>query len=279
MAFNPLHDKFLPLTSLKSGEGHEVLSDVYCLPIQIVNVYFIGAPGARDWVLVDAGMPGGQDRIRKHAETRFGKQVPPRGIVLTHGHFDHIGAVVELAEYWDVPVYVHAQEMPFVTGQVRYPEPDTKAAGLIASLARFLPREPVDLGSCVHALPEDGRIPVLEDWRWVHTPGHTPGHISLFREDDRALLSGDAFVTVQQEAMYKVFTQKRELNGPPAYFTIDWKAAKQSVQNLAALEPSVAMTGHGMAMGGDELRDGLHDLATRFDELAVPKHRRQDLKS
>lgn len=274
MAFNPQHNKTLPVTSLESGAGHEVLDDVYSLTIQIVNVFFIGRPGSRDWVLVDTGMAGCQDQIREHAETRFGKDVPPRGIILTHGHFDHIGAVAELADYWDVPVYVHAQEVPFVTGQVSYPEADTKPDGLVASLARFFPREPIDLGAHLQILPEDGSIPILDDWRWLHTPGHAPGHISLFRDSDRALISGDAFVTVEQESLYKVFTQKRELNGPPAYFTIDWQAAKASVQKLADLRPNVAMTGHGLAMAGEELRQGLDDLARRFDELAVPEHHR-----
>ncbi|RKQ96909.1 metallo-beta-lactamase superfamily protein [Kushneria sinocarnis] len=273
MVFNPLHDTHLPMTSLKSGDGHEVISDVYCLPDRIVNVYLVGAPGSREWVLIDAGMPGSEERIRHAAEERFGADTPPRAIVLTHGHFDHVGAAVELAEHWDVPVYAHARELPYLTGRESYPGPWTDVGGgLISRLARFFPDQPVDLGERVRSLPEDGSIPPLPEWQWVPTPGHTPGHVSLFRPADRALIAGDAFVTVQQESLYKVFTQHRELSGPPRYFTVDWDAARASVGRLAALGPSVAMTGHGMAMAGDELNQRLNDLYLRFDELAVPRH-------
>ncbi|HET7314771.1 MBL fold metallo-hydrolase [Salinisphaera sp.] len=272
MPFNPMHDEHLPVTSLHSGDGHEVLTDVYCLPVQIVNVYFIGTPDRPDnWVLVDAGMPGTESEIMAAAHARFGPSARPRAIVLTHGHFDHVGAVVELARHWDVPVYVHPREMPFVTGQSAYPEPDPSVGGgMVARLSRWFPNKPVDLGDHVRELPEDGSVPELPDWEWIHTPGHTRGHISLFRQVDRAMVVGDAFVTVQQESLYKVFTQQRELSGPPRYFTEDWTAAKASVQRLAERAPSVAMTGHGMAMGGPELREGLRDLIERFDELATP---------
>lgn len=272
MPFNPIHDKTLPVTSLRSGDGHEVLADVYCLPVQIVNVYFIGSPEQpQDWVLVDAGMPKSEDMILAEAEKRFGEGVPPRAIVLTHGHFDHVGAVVELAQKWDVPVYVHSAELPYVTGEKAYPKPDPSVGdGMVARVSPFFPTEPVDLGAHVRALPEDGSIPELPEWRWVASPGHTQGHISLFRDSDRALIVGDAFVTVQQESLYKVFTQQREISGPPRYLTEDWDAAKASVERLAALEPSVAMTGHGMAMAGEELRERLRDLIARFEELAMP---------
>jgi glyoxylase-like metal-dependent hydrolase (beta-lactamase superfamily II) len=272
MPFNPIHDKILPLTSLKNGEGRPVLGDIYCLTVQIVNVYFVGPPEqVDDWVLVDAGMPRSENAIIKAVRMRFGHDAHPRAIVLTHGHFDHVGAVVELAERWQVPVYVHAEEMPFITGQQAYPGPDpTAGGGLVTQLSWLFPNKPVDLGDRVRVLPEDGSVPDLSGWRWVHTPGHTPGHISLFREDDRALIAGDAFVTVQQESLCKVFTQKQEISGPPRYFTSDWTAAHESVKKLAALEPHIAMTGHGSAMAGDALTAGLRDLAANFKRRAMP---------
>lgn len=272
MADNPLHDQHLPLTSVNSGKGYEVLPDVYCYPVQIVNVYLAGDPSRGDWVLVDAGMPRCEKDIIREAAERFGAEVPPRAIVLTHGHFDHVGAVVELAEYWDVPVYAHSLELPYLTGQKEYPPADTHAGGgVIPSLAGFFPREPVDLGKRVQPLPEDGSLPGLPDWRWLHTPGHAPGHVSLFRDRDRALLAGDAFVTVRQESLYQVFTQHCEISGPPRYFTPDWEAARRSVQTLAGLMPKVAMTGHGRAMSGEALRDGLSDLLDNFEEKAMPE--------
>ena len=53
----------------------------------------------------------------------------------------------------------------------------------------------------MQALPEDGSIPHLPDWEWIYTPGHSPGHVSFFREKDLTLIVGDAFVTVKQESL------------------------------------------------------------------------------
>lgn len=94
----------------------------------------------------------------------------------------------------------------------------------------------------------------MPGWHWIHTPGHTPGHVSLFREDDRCLIAGDAFVTVKQESLYAVATQEQEIHGPPAHFTPDWAAARQSVERLARLPPAIAATGHGTPMRGLEMR-------------------------
>ena len=114
----------------------------------------------------------------------------------------------------------------------------------------------------------------MPGWRWIHTPGHTAGHISLFRDDDRCLIAGDAFVTVKQESLYAVATQEREVHGPPAYFTPDRVDARRSVERLAALEPAIAATGHGMPMRDQELRDGLNRLVRQFERIAVPEHGR-----
>lgn len=74
----------------------------------------------------------------------------------------------------------------------------------------------------------------MPGFRWIHTPGHTLGHISLFRDEDRALIVGDAFVTVKQESLYKVLIQKKEISGPPRYFTTDWLAAWDSVKKITS---------------------------------------------
>ncbi|HEX7243273.1 MAG TPA: MBL fold metallo-hydrolase, partial [Longimicrobiaceae bacterium] len=156
-----------------------------------------------------------------------------------------------------------------------YPPPDpTVGGGAMAALSWTYPRGPVDLGDRVRALPADGSVPGMPGWRWIHTPGHTAGHVALFRDSDRTLVAGDAFVTTKQESALSALTQRREINGPPMYFTPDWDSARASVRALAALEPEVAATGHGVPMRGEELRRGLHALADRFDERAVPAHGR-----
>lgn len=268
--------RYLPMTSITSGTGLEVTPDVYCFTNQIVNVIFVGKRGKpHHWVLVDTGMPQSTNAILTVAKNRFGKNSRPKAIILTHGHFDHVGAVVDLVRKWQVPVYVHEKELPYVTGQARYLKPDGRVeGGLIAKMSPLFPNEPIDLGDNVHPLPADGTVPNMPDWRWLHTPGHTPGHISLFREKDRTLLAGDAFVTVRQDALYKVITQKKEISGPPRYFTPDWNSAKTSVEKLLALQPKIAVTGHGEPVVGKELKEGLEKLVKYFDDIAVPDYGR-----
>ncbi len=264
------------MTSVTSGIGQAVLPDVYVLPIQIVNVCFVGDPQKeQDWVLVDAGMPESADDIIAEVKKRFGQDRAPKAIILTHGHFDHVGAVIDLVRHWHVPVYAHAKEIPYLTGESRYPQPDASVeGGMIAKMSALFPNEPVDLGHHVKTLPKNGNIPGMAGWRWIHTPGHSPGHVSLFREEDRTLIAGDAFITVRQDALLKVFTQKQEISGPPRYLTTDWQAAWDSVNQLEALKPELAVTGHGLPMSGTELSINLHKLSESFESLAIPDHGR-----
>lgn len=266
---------WLPLTSVTSGHESEAAADIWCLPVQIVNVCFIGGINhTHDWLLVDAGMPRSADLIIRKAVDLFGDK-PPKAIILTHGHFDHVGAIIDLIEHWKVKVYAHEQELPYLTGQDDYPPADPQVeGGLVSKISPLFPNEGIDLDEYIQALPTDGSVPGAADWRWLHTPGHTPGHISLFRERDQALIAGDAFVTVKQESLYKVITQEVEISGPPKYFTTDWEAARHSVRMLANLEPHAAVTGHGRPISGNKLREHLHRLARDFDQIAMPEHGR-----
>ena len=267
--------KYIPATSIGSGVGIEVLPDVFCHTVQIVNISLVGHPDTKEFVLVDAGMPESANKIISVTEERFGANSRPKAIILTHGHFDHVGAIIELVNYWKIPVYAHELELPFLTGKKSYPEPDpTVEGGMIAKLSPIFPNEPINLGSQVEILPSNGSVPYMPGFRWIHTPGHTPGHISLFREKDGALLVGDAFVTVKQESLYKVLTQEQEISGPPRYFTPDWEQAFQSVKKLEALRPSVAVTGHGLPMAGELLTDSLKRLVQEFDDMALPDYGR-----
>lgn len=144
----------------------------------------------------------------------------------------------------------------------------------MALLSLAYPKGAIDLGDRVRPLPADGTVPEMPGWRWVRVPGHTKGQVALFRESDRCLVAADAFVTVKQESLYAVATQKQEVHGPPAYFTPDWAAARRSVEALAALRPAVAATGHGTPMSGEALTAGLEALLAGWDEIAVPDHGR-----
>jgi glyoxylase-like metal-dependent hydrolase (beta-lactamase superfamily II) len=250
-----------------------VTPDLAVLRVAFVNLFLYGRPGAPSgsWVLIDAGLPGSASRVRRAASQWIGPWAQPSAIILTHGHFDHVGALRSLVALWDVPVYAHYLELPYLTGRSSYPPPDPMVGGgAMAALSRFYPRGPINLGHRVQALPEDGSVPGMPGWRWIHTPGHTPGHVALFREDDRTLIAGDAFVTTRQESAFAALTQRPEIHGPPAYFTPDWGAARRSVERLAALEPERVVSGHGPPLAGETMRRGLRQLAREFDRVAVP---------
>lgn len=247
-------------------KAERVAPGVFRLRTLMVNLYFVRDATSGEWVLIDTGMPGYARTIQREAARLFGTR--PRAIVLTHGHFDHVGAVRHLSNAWGVPVYAHPLELPYVTGRSKYPPPDpTVGGGSQSWMSPLFSRGPIDLGSRVHMLPLGGAVPGLSDWQWLLTCGHAPGHVSLFREADRTLIAGDAVVTTRQESAVGALIERPTLVWrPPAYFTPDWPSARRSVETLAALDPETLLTGHGRPMSGSDMRRQLRDLADRFEQ-------------
>ncbi|HKG91605.1 MAG TPA: MBL fold metallo-hydrolase [Gemmatimonadaceae bacterium] len=228
-----------------------------------VNAYMVGAPG-EPWVLVDTGLPGFAGAVRGAARRRYGGDARPEAIVLTHGHFDHAGSAIALADEWDVPVYAHRGELPYLTGRSDYPPRDPTVGGALGLMSRTFPTRGVNMGRRVRALPAGGVIAEMPGWRWLHTPGHTAGHVSLYRESDGLLLAGDALATVNQDSALAMVTQRPVLSVPPAPLTTDWGAARDSVRQLAALRPWTIAAGHGRPVSGPDVAEDLADFALRF---------------
>jgi glyoxylase-like metal-dependent hydrolase (beta-lactamase superfamily II) len=248
-----------------------VAPGVWRLKDLFVNLYIIQNSDATGFTLVDTGLKSSAAKVRQLVAEVLGKTIRPTAIIMTHGHFDHRGSLIELAEEWNVPVYCHHKEKPYLTGLASYPPADPSVGGGAMALFSFVyPKGPINAEEYLKELPEGGMIDELPDWKWIYTPGHTPGHISLFREKDGVLIAGDAFVTTMQESLLSVISQKITVCGPPKYFTPDWGAAATSVKTLAALEPNVITTGHGHAMYGDEARKQLHKLAKEFWKSGMP---------
>src|SRR5918994_6268790 len=155
----------------------ELAHDVVRLRIAFVNCYFVGLPRAQSkgprtadaarhidatpWALVDAALSMGAARILEVAAERFGEETRPTAIILTHGHFDHVGALEALLGIWDVPVYAHALELPFLTGRADYPPPDPTVAkrGLMARLSALFPDRGIDIRDRARELPSNGSVP------------------------------------------------------------------------------------------------------------------------
>jgi len=241
--------------------AREVAPGVAVVETAIVNAYLVG--DARNWVLVDTGLPGFAGRIRGAAEARFGRGARPRAILLTHGHFDHAGNAQALAEQWDVPVHAHRLEWPFLTGRAKYPPYDVTAPGFFAFVSRFFPRSSTArLGGRLRDVEGALRDLGLDDWTCLHTPGHCAGHVSFFRAGDGVLLAGDSLATVDLDSLPAFITKRKALSRPPTPATTDWEQAAASVARLAALRPRVIAAGHGEPM--HDATDQLQRFADRF---------------
>lgn len=252
--------------------------DVFGVTTGIVNLALVGAEGAGDegWTLIDAGFYGYAGKILKLAADRFGdgeSDLPPKpsAIILTHGHFDHVGTLSTLLKVWpDVRIYAHRLELPYLTGRSSYPPPDpTVGGGMMARSSPLFPGGPFDFTPNIEVLPDDGSVPTLPDWRMVETPGHSPGHVSFFRPEDGVLIAGDAFVTTKQESLSAALTQRLYVQGPPWYYTPDFKSARESVERLWDLKPSVALTGHGPVLEGEMLANALARIRRDWDREGI----------
>lgn len=198
------------MTSVNSGKGFELRPDVFYYTNQIVNIVFIGEPGSNNWLLVDAGMPHSAKEVIAVARERFGEKLPAAGDTPYPRPFRSFGQYCRPYRRMESAVYAHPFEFPFLNSTEAYPEPDGSVeGGLLAKISPYYPNEPINIVESLNPLPEDGTVPFISGWKWIHTPGHSPGHVSFFREADKTLIAGDAFVTVKADKFYNVLVQKK----------------------------------------------------------------------
>ena len=252
----------------------EVAPGVARLGVVFVNVYAVDAGEGR-WYLIDTGLPGFGGAVKAACERRFDGR-PPEAIVLTHAHFDHAGNAESLASAWDVPVYAHRLELPYLCGESDYPPGDPTPGGAISFMSRAFPSRGYDLCGRVQvlALPEgedEHAVPGLDGWTWHHTPGHTVGHISLFRREDALLIAGDAVATMDLDSWSEQVKRQPQVCRPAVPFTPDWPSAKASAETLASLEPRIVAAGHGLPVRGRNVASEMEHLAAT---LAPPAHGR-----
>ncbi|MEI6101430.1 MAG: MBL fold metallo-hydrolase [Eubacteriales bacterium] len=247
----------------------EVLEDLLLLDLTDSTACMVGFPEntVDGWALVDTGPQAAADFILAQAQERFGAGRGPQAIILTHGHVAHAGAAAKLADAWNVPVYMHALEMPYVTALVDYPRPDRRAVEGLEEKMELYPEKGINLSFHSIPLPLDRSVPGMRGWQWIHSPRHTIGHISLFRPQDGTLIVGDAF-TEKQEALFGALTMHPDAGEQFEYATADWRASMRTFKRLYDLNPSLAVLSHGKPLDGEELKKQLDLLLNHYNGLA-----------
>jgi hydroxyacylglutathione hydrolase len=198
-------------------------------PPNAINCYLLGDPRS-DAVLVDAGT-----RVDRALILRQLRGVKLTAHALTHAHGDHQGASQAVCERFGVPYWVGAADVGAA---------ELGGAALYADMPQplhWMPR----LYS--HIFPGPGQPvdrPLVEGdtvagFTVLETPGHSAGHVSFWRESDRALICGDVFTNMD------VMTLWPGLHQPKDFFTPDPVTNRASMRRLAELEPTLVCFGHG----------------------------------
>ena len=203
----------------------QIAPDVYHIPVMpryLINTYLIGS------VLIDAGIKLSGKTLRNALGSR---QLTAHA--LTHAHPDHQGASAYLCQTLGIPFWVGARDVAAAeSGQIAPTMPDARHP-VIWFEQTFM----AGPGQRVERALQDGDL--IEDFRVIETPGHSPGHLCFWRERDGVLIVGDVLRNIN------FFTTRPELGEPLKVFTPDPETNRQSIKKIAALKPSVVCFGHG----------------------------------
>src|SRR3989454_2969228 len=263
-------------------EAREVVAGIWKItlpipfPLQTVNMYAL--VGNHGWTLVDTGMGMPEARTALTAALqKAGLSIDTLDtIVLSHHHPDHVGLSGELQEQSGAAVYMHpideasiqviwAGTMPQKFGRVsRF----LLQHGLPPSELWFTQVDPEAMRDIIRVPPHDA-ITLVEDdqyidlvgerYRVIWTPGHSDGHICLFRERDGVFLAAD-HVLPRITPNIGLYSQYDRVNPLGDYL--------DSLRKVSALPASIVLPGHG---------EPFKDLAGRVAEI-IEHHEQREMQ-
>jgi glyoxylase-like metal-dependent hydrolase (beta-lactamase superfamily II) len=167
-------------------------------------------------------------------------------LLLTHAHQDHAGGAAHVAEATGKGFHVHREDAAYAAGGSAPPRDHRFLLGrLVDRLAR--PGRDFTPVLVERELSDGDLLPVAGGLRVVHTPGHSPGHVSLLHEPSRLLITGDALFNVLG------------VRWPIKAFCTDFRMTQQTAHRLGELDYEVAAFTHG-----PELTDRPRETIRRF---------------
>jgi glyoxylase-like metal-dependent hydrolase (beta-lactamase superfamily II) len=206
----------------------------------------------RRLTVVDTGLPRSWRSL--HAALRDLGRAPAdiEAVVLTHGHFDHMGFARRARSELGVPVFAHDRELPVVAHPWRYDHERSRIPYLRNPAFAKVFAEMTAMGALVvrgsrsvRTYEADQELDVPGRPRPLFTPGHTHGHCALLFEDRGAVIVGDAFV------MLDPYTGRRGPCIVAGAATADSARALASLDAFSSLDARTALTGHGPAWHGE----------------------------
>jgi glyoxylase-like metal-dependent hydrolase (beta-lactamase superfamily II) len=199
-------------------------------PPNVVNMFLV------EDVLIDTGSRWDARRIFRQLKGRSLSLV-----ALTHVHPDHQGSAHRVCEAWGVPLACAEADAAAMEGRAPM-QPHTPMIRVVDALFTGA-THPV--GQILHE--ED----VVAGFKVIATPGHSPGHVSFFRESDGVLIAGDALRNLDYA------TGRAKLDLPPPFFSVDMAQARESAKKVLALQPAVIVFGHGAPLRDRAQMDAL----------------------
>jgi glyoxylase-like metal-dependent hydrolase (beta-lactamase superfamily II) len=212
----------------------QIADGVWVHNLGIANIGVLELPNG-GLALVDTGGPGSGAKIEKALAENNWTPEDIKHILITHGHYDHIGDLEALVQNSGATVWAHRLEAPVIRGTQKVVLPPDTSLNVFWRFVKGSAQGQTQQAGVVHReLQGASNLEVVRPkLRAVFLPGHTPGQLGYYLEDSRTLFGGDCCMNILG------------LRVPLAAFTTDMREAKRSVAVAAKLEPNNLVVGHG----------------------------------